>query len=104
MRSVQQQLAFYASLPFYNRLFVRHGFDKEAERIMVAAMKGDRAGAAAAVSERMAEECAVMGSPQECVKQVEAFERAGASYVVLYPMPIDGDFDRGVRAALDAFA
>jgi 5,10-methylenetetrahydromethanopterin reductase len=104
LHSVQQQLAFYASLPFYNRLFVRHGFHKEAEQVMAAAMRGDQAGAAAAVSERMVEECAIMGSPQECVKQVEACEKAGASYVILYPMPIDGDFDRGVRAALDAFA
>ncbi|MBI3798271.1 MAG: LLM class flavin-dependent oxidoreductase [Deltaproteobacteria bacterium] len=104
LRSVQQQLAFYASMPFYNRLFVRHGFDKEAERVMGAVMKGDRAGAAAAISERMAAECAIMGSPQECFKQVEAFEQAGAAYVLLYPMPIDGDSNRGVQAALDAFA
>src|SRR5215813_2565353 len=67
LRSVQQQLAVYASLPLYNRLFVPHGFDKEVERIMVAAMEGDRTGAAAAVSGRMAEECVIMGSPQECV-------------------------------------
>jgi alkanesulfonate monooxygenase SsuD/methylene tetrahydromethanopterin reductase-like flavin-dependent oxidoreductase (luciferase family) len=104
LRSVQQQLAFYASLPFYNRLFVRHGFHKEAEQVMAAATRGDRAGAAAAISERMATECAIMGSAQECVKQVEAFEKAGAAYVILYPMAIDGDLDRGVRAALDAFA
>jgi alkanesulfonate monooxygenase SsuD/methylene tetrahydromethanopterin reductase-like flavin-dependent oxidoreductase (luciferase family) len=52
----------------------------------------------------MVEECAIMGTPQECVKQAEAFEQAGASYVILSPMAIDGDADRGVRAALDAFA
>ena len=104
LRSVQQQLAFYASLPFYNRLFVRHGFHNEAEQVMAAAMRGDRARAAAAVSERMAAEYAIMGSPQECVKQVEALEKAGAAYVLLYPMPINGDYDRGVQAALDAFA
>jgi len=103
LRSVQQQLAFYGQMPFYNRIFARHGFQREAEQIMAAAMKGDRAGAAAAVSERMVDECAVMGSPQECVKQVEAFEKAGASYVILYPMAIEGDLDRSVRAALEAF-
>ena len=104
LRSVQQQLAFYTQMPFYNRIFARHGFEQEAEKVMAAAMKGDRAGAAAAVSERMAEECAVMGSAQECLNQVEAFEKAGASYVILYPMAIDGDFDHGVRSALEAFA
>jgi alkanesulfonate monooxygenase SsuD/methylene tetrahydromethanopterin reductase-like flavin-dependent oxidoreductase (luciferase family) len=104
LRSVQRQLAFYASLPFYNRIFMRHGFQPEAEKIAAAVAKGDTAAAAAAVSERMAEECAIMGTPQEGHKKVEEFEKAGASYVILYPMAINGDFDRGVRAALDGFA
>jgi hypothetical protein len=34
----------------------------------------------------------------------KAFEKVGASYVLLSPLAIDGDADRGVRAALDAFA
>lgn len=104
LRSVQEHLARYAQMPFYNRLFARHGFAQEAEKIMAAGRKGDMAGAAAAVSERMAEECAIMGTPQECVKQAEAFEKAGAAYVIVYPIAIDGDPDRGVRAALEAFA
>lgn len=104
LRSVQEHLARYAQMPFYNRLFARHGFAREAENIMAATLKGDMAGAAAAVSEQMAKECAIMGTPQECVKQAEAFEKVGASYVILYPIAIDGDPDRGVRAALEAFA
>ena len=104
LRSVQQQLAFYGQMPFYNRIFARHGFEQEAAQIMDAALKGDQAGAAAAVSERMAAECALVGTPQECRDQAEAFEKAGATYSILYPMAIDGDQDRSVRAALDAFA
>jgi alkanesulfonate monooxygenase SsuD/methylene tetrahydromethanopterin reductase-like flavin-dependent oxidoreductase (luciferase family) len=104
LRSVKGTLAMYGSLPYYNRLFVRQGFTAEAERIMAAAAKGDMAGAAAAVSDRMAEEVAAMGSAQECKKKVEEFERAGASYVILYPVPIDGSYDRGVRAVLQAFS
>ena len=71
---------------------------------MAAALKGDKLAAAAAVSEQMAEEAAIMGTAQECQKKVEEFEKAGASYVILYPMAIDGDHDRGLRATLDAFA
>jgi hypothetical protein len=41
---------------------------------------------------------AAMGSAQDCRKKVEEFERAGASYVVLYPVPLEGSYDRGVRA------
>jgi alkanesulfonate monooxygenase SsuD/methylene tetrahydromethanopterin reductase-like flavin-dependent oxidoreductase (luciferase family) len=90
-------------MPFYNRLFARQKFIREAEGIARAAAKGDMAGAAAAVSEEMAESVAAMGTPMDCRKKVEEFERAGASYVILYPVPIDDDYDRGVRAVLQAF-
>ena len=70
---------------------------------MAAAEKNDMAAAAEAVSEEMAEQVAALGSPQECQKKVEEFERAGASYVILYPTAIDGDYERGVNAVLDAF-
>lgn len=104
LRSVKRTLAMYGSAPFYNRLFVRQGFGKEAETIMAAAAKGDMNGAAAAVSDQMAQEVAAMGSAQDCKRKVDEFERAGASYVLLYPVPIDGDYDRGVRAVFQAFA
>ena len=51
----------------------------------------------------MAEQVAALGSPQECQKKLDEFERAGASYVILYPTAIDGDYERGVNAVLDAF-
>lgn len=103
LRSVKQTLAFYARMPFYNRLFVRQGFQKEAAGIAEAAGKGDMRAAAAAVSDQMAEQCAAMGTAQECRKKMEEFEKAGASYVILYPTAIDGDYDKGIRAVLEAF-
>ncbi len=63
LRSVQQQLAFYGQMPFYNGIFARHGFEQEAAQIMEAALRGDPAGAADAVSERMVAECALAGTP-----------------------------------------
>jgi 5,10-methylenetetrahydromethanopterin reductase len=104
MKSVKSTLAMYGSLPFYNRLFARQGFTREAEAVMSAASGGNMAAAAAAVSDSMAEEVAAMGSAQDCKRKLEEFEAAGASYVLLYPVPIDGNYDRGVRAVLDAFA
>jgi len=103
LRSVKSTLAMYGSLPFYNRLFVRQGFVKEAQAIMAAASKGDMAGAAAAVSDQMADEVAAMGSAQDCKNKLDEFEKAGASYVLLYPVPIESNYDRGVRAVLQAF-
>ena len=103
LRSVRQTLSFYGRMPYYNRLFVRQGFEKEAADIMAAAEKNDMAAAAEAVSEEMAEQVAALGTPQECQKKVEEFEQAGASYVILYPTAIDGDYEKGVHAVLDAF-
>ncbi len=104
LRSVKRTLSFYGRMPYYNRLFVRQGFEKEARGITKATAKGDMDAAAEAVSDDMAEQIAAMGTAQECHKKVEEFEKAGASYVVLYPTPIDGDYDKGVRATLEAFA
>jgi hypothetical protein len=41
---------------------------------------------------------------QECAKKIGEIEEAGAMRVILYPMAIDGDYDRGVKAVLEAFA
>jgi alkanesulfonate monooxygenase SsuD/methylene tetrahydromethanopterin reductase-like flavin-dependent oxidoreductase (luciferase family) len=103
LRAVRRVLAAYGQRPLYNRFLARQGFVKEAGQIATAAAKGDMAAAAAAVSEDMADQVAAMGTAQECLKKVEEFEKAGATYVVLFPMAIDGDYDRGVRATLAAF-
>ena len=103
LRAVRRTLAAYGSRPLYNRFLSRQGFVKEAEQIAAAAAKGDMAAAAAAISEDMADQVAAMGTAQECQKKVAEFEKAGASYVVLFPMAIDGDYDRNVRGALEAF-
>ena len=103
LRSAKQHLAFYASMPFYNRVFVRHGLQSEATNVMTAVSKGNMAGAAEAISERMIEQTAVVGTAQECAKKVEEIEKAGATRVILYPIAIDGDYDRGVKAVFDAF-
>ena len=104
LRSIKRTLAYYGRAPFYNRLFVRQGYQKEAEGITAGWAKGNVDDAADAVSEQMAEQIAAMGTAQDCQKKVEEFERAGATYVVLYPTAIDGDYDKGVRAVLEAFA
>lgn len=104
LRSAQRHLASYAALPFYNRAFARHGFQQEAAQVMAAVQRGDVEGARAAISERLIDEATVIGSPHECIKQIEALEQAGATYVIIDPIAIDGDAARGMRAALNAFA
>ncbi len=103
LRAVRRTLAGYGQRPLYTRFFARQGFVKEAEQLAAAAAKKDAAAAAAAISEELAEQVAAMGNAQACRKKVEEFEKAGASFVVLFPMAIEGDYDRGVRATLEAF-
>lgn len=104
LRAVRRTLASYGQRLLYTRFFARQGFVKEAEQLAAAAAKRDMAAAEAAISEDLAEQVAAMGTAQECQKKVEEFEKAGASYVILFPMAIDGDYERGVRATLEAFA
>jgi alkanesulfonate monooxygenase SsuD/methylene tetrahydromethanopterin reductase-like flavin-dependent oxidoreductase (luciferase family) len=104
LRSVRRVLASYGQIPLYNRFFARQGFAQEAAQLAAAAARGDQAGAEAAVSEAMAEQVAALGTAQDCQKKVEELERAGAAYVLLLPTAIDGDYDRSMRAVLDAFA
>jgi hypothetical protein len=49
------------------------------------------AGTAATVSEEMPKNSAPVGTPMECRKKIEEFENVGASYVILYSLPIDDD-------------
>src|SRR5262245_17985982 len=103
LRAVPRTLAAYGQRPLYTRFFARQGFIKEAEQLAAAAAKRDTPAAEAAISEELAEQVAAMGTAQECRKKVEEFEKAGASFVILFPMAIDGDYDRSVKAALMAF-
>jgi alkanesulfonate monooxygenase SsuD/methylene tetrahydromethanopterin reductase-like flavin-dependent oxidoreductase (luciferase family) len=103
LRSVRRTLAGYGQRPLYTRFFARQGFVKEAEQLAAAAAKGDRAAAEAAISEDLIDQVAALGTAQECQKKIVEFEKAGASYIMLFPMAIDGDYERGVRATLDAF-
>jgi len=103
LRAVRRTLAAYGQRPLYTRFFARQGFVKEAEQLAAAAAKKDTAAAEAAISKELAEQVAAMGNAQECQNKVEEFEKAGASFVILFPMAIEGDYDRGVRATLEAF-
>ena len=40
LRSARQVLGFYGQMPFYNRIFARHGFEQEAQQIMAGSQKG----------------------------------------------------------------
>ena len=81
----RQNLAFYATLPYYQRLLRLQGFAAEATR----AEQGDAAGA---WSERLLDALCLIGPLGHCRERLAAYREAGVGLPILYP-PI------GVEAA-----
>jgi alkanesulfonate monooxygenase SsuD/methylene tetrahydromethanopterin reductase-like flavin-dependent oxidoreductase (luciferase family) len=96
-------LAFSGSLPFYNRLFRRSGFVKEADALSQAVAKGDQAAAAAAVSDEMADALCLIGPAPRCWEGLQAFRDAGVQMPILVPNPVNEDFGSAVRKTLETF-
>jgi probable F420-dependent oxidoreductase len=63
---VKGQLAFYASIPYYDVVLDLHAFGQDKTRIREAAQRGDNAGMIAGVSDELVDQVAIAGTPQEC--------------------------------------
>jgi alkanesulfonate monooxygenase SsuD/methylene tetrahydromethanopterin reductase-like flavin-dependent oxidoreductase (luciferase family) len=95
--TARNNLAFYGSLPFYNKLFHNSGFVQEA----AALAKGDAAGA----SDRMAEEVSLVGPPSRCREQLAAFREAGVQLPIISPVATGNQtYAQAVRKAIETFA
>ena len=87
---------------FYFNLMQRSGFGPEAEAIQSAWKRGDRAGAAAEVSDAMLERLSLTGDPDACNAQLDRLQSAGATLPVL--MPPRGSTPAMVRRTIDLLA
>jgi len=67
----------------YNQLFHRYGFVEEADRIQRLFLEGNRAEAAAAVTDEMIDAVAICGPAAECRERLEELARAGVDEVAL---------------------
>jgi alkanesulfonate monooxygenase SsuD/methylene tetrahydromethanopterin reductase-like flavin-dependent oxidoreductase (luciferase family) len=95
--TARNNLAFYGTLPFYNKLFHNSGFVQEA----AALAKGDAAGA----SDRMAEEVSLVGPPSRCREQLAAFREAGVQLPIISPVATGSQtYAQAVRKAIETFA
>lgn len=95
--AAKSNLAFYGSLPFYNKLFQNSGFVQEA----AALAEGNSQG----VSDRMAEEISLIGSPSRCREQLAAFREAGIQLPIIVPVPVGKQtYAQAVRKAIETFA
>lgn len=91
----------YAATAGYNRFFRWAGMEEEARGVLDAFSKGDRAGVAAAMTERLCDAIGVVG-PEDHVKgRIRAYAEAGVDVCVINPVSPGLELQ---RKALDALA
>jgi len=101
--AARKGLAFYAALPFYNRLLARSGFELEAKAAMDAAFRRDSDGMAAAITNTVADAVALIGPRARCLERMAAYTSAGADLPIIVPNAVDEDYPTCVRRLLKAF-
>ena len=103
-RHLQAQVAGYAGHRYYRRFFESTGFGREMDEARRAAEAGDREAAAAAVSPRMQDQVAVVGTGAECRAEIERRRGLGLGLPVLAPFAVDDDVKGAYLRVIDAFA
>lgn len=100
----RRDLFSYAVVDSYARSFERAGFADEVAEIRTRHAEGDRAGALAAVSDRMVNAIDVMGDADAVQSTMQAYVDAGVDVPVLMPLPWGADrrasADLAIRAAI----
>ena len=76
----------YAATPGYNKCFDWIGFADEARQIREAFAKGDRAGVAAGVTDRLCDAMAVVGDRDSVRARIRAYAEAGIDVCVVNPI------------------
>ncbi len=76
----------YAATPGYNKCFEWIGYADEAQQIREAFAKGDRAGVAKGVTDRLCEAMAVVGNRETVRARIRAYAEAGVDVCVVNPI------------------
>jgi len=76
----------YAATPGYNKCFEWIGFEEEARQIRESFAKGDRAGVAAGVTDRLCDAMAVVGPAETVRARIRAYAEAGIDVCVINPI------------------
>jgi alkanesulfonate monooxygenase SsuD/methylene tetrahydromethanopterin reductase-like flavin-dependent oxidoreductase (luciferase family) len=101
--AARKGLAFYAALPFYNRLMARGGFEAAANTIMEAAKRNDANAMAAAVTEPMIDALTLSGPASRCLERLEQYRKNGGELPIIVPSPVNEDYAASVRRSLKVF-
>jgi F420-dependent oxidoreductase-like protein len=87
--SLKGYYAFYIgsmgsrSTNFYNQLFARYGYEREAAEIQALALAGRQRDATALVPDRFVDEAALVGPKERIAERLVAFREAGATTLLI---------------------
>jgi len=95
----RRQFTPYYANPVYNRSLVAAGFAEEAEAILEAAEARNWRKARAALSDRLVDSVAVIGSKEHCQERVQAYVSAGISTPILFCLSPDPEVQRATFSA-----
>ena len=101
---LRQRIAYYFTMDYYVRYFEQRGFQGEAAAISAALAGGDHEAAAAAVTDAMLDELAVVGSAEECREKIDSLRGSGLQIPVVAPFVQGGDAMASFRAVIETFA
>jgi alkanesulfonate monooxygenase SsuD/methylene tetrahydromethanopterin reductase-like flavin-dependent oxidoreductase (luciferase family) len=90
LAGIRRYLLFYMKLPNYQNYFVEAGYEREVEQARQAAVRDDDEGVMAAISEAMAADIGVFGTPTEMQDQIAAWNAAGVEHLILDPVAATG--------------
>jgi len=99
----RRDLAFYAGLPFYNRVWANGGFKAEAAAALEAARHHDRAAVAATMTDAMIDAAALVGPASRCLERLAEYRKRGADMPVLVTHAVRGDYQSSFRKLVKVF-
>lgn len=103
--AVRRTFAPYAATAVYSRFFRWLGYGEEMDAVSAAVTRGDRAGAAAALSDRMVDDLYVLGDADTVAARVAAYVDAGVTVPVIHSLgAAPADADRTLTAIATALA
>ena len=100
--SLQEQIARYASNPFYCNFFRDMGFGAEMAAAADAISRGDLREASGCISVEMQDQVAVVGSAEECRAEIERRRGLGLDLPVVAPFTVD-DARQSYQRVIETF-
>ncbi len=97
-------VSYAVGFPRYRRLMVEAGFAQEIEEVRQAWSEGNREGALKLVPPELIDKIAVVGTPEQCRRQVQEYRQAGITLPIISPRASGADAKGEAMAAIRACA